>query len=71
MNPKIYKHEKAIALLEAIDRIDNRIWANGITAAKLMYNDFGKMKEHYMDRVETDRKIKDRLTNYYKKSFQI
>jgi hypothetical protein len=68
---QIQKHEKAIALLEAIDRIDNRIWANGCTASKLMYNSFGKVKEHYELRVATDRKIKDRLTNYYKKSFQI
>lgn len=71
MNPQIERHEKAIAVLEAIDRIENRIMNNGYTASKLMFNDFGKVKEHYIERVETDKRIKERLTNYYKKSFQL
>jgi len=69
MNPQIERHEKAIALLEAIDKLENRITNNGYTASKLIFNAFGDVKEHYLNRVETDRKIKERLTNYYKKSF--
>jgi hypothetical protein len=38
--------------------------------SKLMYS-FGKSKRHYELGFATDRKNKDRLTNYYKKHFQI
>lgn len=51
----IEKHEKAIRLLEAIDRLDYRIEDN----SKYYQNRF------YVNRVKIDTKIKERLTNYY------
>lgn len=55
----IKKHEKAIRLLEAIDRLDYRIEDN----SKYYQNRF------YVNRVKIDTKIKERLTNYYNQKF--
>lgn len=69
-NNQIKKHEKAILLLEAIDRATKRILTydtdvKRIEKAGLWSSDF------YRDRKEITIKVKARLQNYYNINFKI
>lgn len=66
----IEKHEKSIRILQNIDSVNKRIVRNELTASKIMYGSFGDLKEHYLSRIEIDKKIKQKLINYYNMSAQ-
>jgi len=68
---QIEKHEKAIKILENIDRLDFRIESNQYQQAKMAYNGFGRIKEHYLNRVFIDTKMREKLINYYNKNFKL
>lgn len=60
---EISKHQKAIQILEAIDRLDYRIESNGYLVMEVpVYS-----KRHYSNRVIVDNNIKQRLINSYNK----
>lgn len=72
MKSNIEKHEKAIRLLEAIDRLDYRIWSNSKTVKDFeCKTDWNNVVSYYGKRVEIDTKIKERLTNYYNQKFKL
>ena len=68
---KIEKHEKAIKILEAINTLQNRIFSHERTLKMSVKNSFGNIFEHYTERLKIDTDIKNRLQNYYNKSFKI
>ena len=68
---QIKRHEKAIRLLEAIDRLNNRILGNNKYIKDDTGNYFFDYKKYYTKRIEIDLAIKKRLQNYYNKSFRL
>jgi hypothetical protein len=68
---QLEKHEKAIRILEAINLLQNRIFSHERTIKMAVKNTFGNIYEHYEERLRIDNAIKNRLQNYYEKSFKI
>ena len=67
---QLKKHEKAIKILENIDRLDYRIESNQKQASVIDYG-FGNRKKHYLNRVIIDTNIREKLINYYNKNFKL
>lgn len=63
---RILHHEKCIAILEMIETLNCRILRSSTNEINADVNDFFGMKKHYAERVEIDKKTKERLINYYK-----
>lgn len=63
----IEKHEKAIQILENIDRLDYRIESNVDRATDTSF----WIRYHYIKRIMIDTAIKKKLTNYYNKNFKL
>lgn len=68
---QIQKHEKAIRVLEAIDTATNRIFSKEADLKKYGMNDFLGWGIREVEYIETLKKVKERLKNYYNNNFQI
>ena len=68
---QIEKHEKAILILININDVTNRILRASKDVSTAKANHYLGMKEHYENRILIDRKIKERLQNYYDKNFKL
>jgi len=68
---QIEKHEKAIRLLEAIDTATNRILREQADLEKYGENDFLGWGKWQTKKIETLKKVKEKLKNYYEKNFKI
>jgi len=68
---QLEKHEKAILILTNIKDVTNRILRASKDVSLAKANHYLGMKEHYENRILIDRKIKERLQNYYDKNFRL
>jgi hypothetical protein len=68
---QIQKHEKAIRVLEAIDTCTNRIFRKEADLKKYGYNDFLGWAKWQHQKIETLKKVKEKLTNYYENNFKL
>jgi hypothetical protein len=68
---QLEKHEKAILILTNINDVTNRILRASKDVSLAKQNHYLGMKEHYENRILIDRKIKERLQNYYDKNFRL
>lgn len=68
---QIQKHEKAIRVLEAIDTATNRILRKESDLKKYGLNDFLGWGKRELIQIETLKKVKQKLKNYYNNNFQI
>ena len=68
---QIEKHEKAIRVLEAIDTATNRIFRKEADLLKYGENDFLGWSKWEKTKIETLKKVKEKLKNYYNNNFKI
>jgi len=68
---QIEKHNHAIKILEAIDTATNRILRKESDLKKYGENDFFGWAKWEKIRIENLKKVKEKLKNYYEKSFKI
>ena len=68
---EIEKHEKAIRVLEAIDTATNRIFRKEADLLKYGENDFLGWSKWEKTKIETLKKVKEKLKNYYNNNFKI
>jgi len=68
---QIEKHEKAIRVLEAIDTATNRIFRKEADLKKYGHNDFLGWGVFAKKDIETLKKVKQKLTNYYNNNFKL
>lgn len=68
---QIETHEKAIRVLEAIDTATNRILRKESDLKKYGENDFLGWGKFAKNDIETLKKVKEKLKNYYNNNFQI
>ena len=62
----IEKHEQCIRILEAIDRLNNRIQVHIKDFEKVSSYDLFNQRKYYKDRIKIDRAMIKRLESYYK-----
>ena len=62
----IKKHEQCIRILEAIDRLNNRIQVHIKDFEKVSSYDLFNQRKYYKDRIKIDRAMIKRLESYYK-----
>ena len=68
---QIEKHEKAIKVLEAIDTATNRIFRKEADLKKYGDNDFLGWGEFAKKDIETLKRVKEKLKNYYNNNFKL
>jgi len=68
---QIEKHEKAIRVLEAIDLATNRILRKEADLHLYGENDFLGWKKWQAQKIESLKKAKSKLQNYYNNSFKL
>jgi hypothetical protein len=68
---QLEKHEKAIKLLEAIDTATNRIFRKEADLLKYGENDFLGWGKFAKNDIETLKKVKAKLKNYYNQNFKL
>jgi len=68
---QIDKHRKAIKLLNAIAEAGRMMESHSKYLGENTGNDVGGLRKHHQNRFEVNKKIQDRLQNYYDKSFKI
>jgi len=67
----IEKHEKAIRVLQAIDTTTNRIFRKESDLKKYGENDILGWAKWEAKKIESLKKVKEKLINYYNKNFKI
>lgn len=68
---QIEKHEKAIRVLEAIDTATNRIFRKEEDLKKYGENDFLGWSKWEKNKIESLKKVKERLKNYYNNNYNV
>lgn len=68
---QLEKHKKAVLILEAIDTATNRIFRKEDDLKKYGENDFLGWSQWQIKNIESLKKAKLKLQNYYNQNFQI